>query len=98
MARWLGMDQEHYVAYIREEANYEIARLRTLLRNSHTTEEDRGIELAMLEFYEDARTTEGTSSPQSLEHLDLPRRKSVLENNSKPKEREAFSSQKAQAA
>lgn len=65
------MDQEHYVAYIREEANYEVARLRTLLRNSRITEEERGIVLAMLEFYEDARTVEGTFAPQSLEPLDL---------------------------
>jgi len=48
------MDQEHYFAFIREEANP-----KTLLADSRITEEERGIALAMMEFYEDPRMNAG---------------------------------------
>lgn len=89
------MDQEHYSAFIREEANHEIARLKTLLQDSRITEEERGVTLAMLEFYEDPRTTEGAASPQSSDDLRLPR---ILKKESEPVQREISASKKARAA
>jgi len=92
------MDQEHYVSYLREEANHEIARLKALLRDPRITEEDRGVALAMLEFYEDARMTEGSSSQQAPEGFVPRRTRRVLGKNADLKENENTSRKKSQAA
>jgi hypothetical protein len=49
------MDQECYFDFIREEANHEIGRLKTLLRDPCISEDERRVVLAMLEFYEDPK-------------------------------------------
>ena len=93
-----GMNQEHYISYLREEANHEIARLKMLLRDPRITEEDRGVALAMLEFYEDARMTEGRSSQQAPEGFVPRRTRRALGTNVELQERENTSRKKAQAA
>lgn len=92
------MDQEHYFAFIREEANHEIARLKTLLQEPRITEEDRGVTLAMLQFYEELSGIEDGPFPQSSENMVLSQTKSVRGRKSKPAQRESSSRKKAQAA
>ena len=92
------MDQEHYISHLREEVNYEIARLKTLLRDSRITDEDRSVALAMLEFYEDARMTEGRLWRQVPDRLVPRRAKSVLGKKAELKEPQKPCRKKAQAA
>jgi hypothetical protein len=54
----LAMDRDQYVSHVREEANYEIARLKEILRQPGITQEEREIALAMLKFYEDVKVGE----------------------------------------
>jgi hypothetical protein len=72
------MDAEHYISYLREEVNHEIARLKAALRSPRMTEEEREVVLAMLEFYEDARMAQKESFLQSMEELANPRKRSAL--------------------
>lgn len=55
------MDREHYVSYVREEANHEIARLEVILRDPRSTQEERDVARSMLSFYQDARLEEDES-------------------------------------
>ncbi len=49
------MDREHYTSYLREEANHEIARLESILRNPDSTREECDVARSMLNFYQDAK-------------------------------------------
>jgi len=71
------MDVEHYISYLREEVNHEIARLKAALRSPRMTEEEREVALAMLEFYEDARMAQKESFLQSMEELATLRKRSA---------------------
>jgi len=73
-----AMDAEHYISYLREEVNHEIARLKASLRSPRMTEEEREVALVMLKFYEDARMTQKESFLQSMEELAPPRTRSAL--------------------
>jgi hypothetical protein len=53
------MDKEHHTSHFREEANHEIGRLEAMLRDPRISEEERDVVLAMLKFYEEAKTVEG---------------------------------------
>jgi len=72
------MDAEHYISYLREEVNHEIARLKAALRSPRMTEREREVALAMLEFYEDARMTQKESFLQSMEEIAPSRTRSAL--------------------
>jgi hypothetical protein len=52
------MDRVHYISYLREEANHEIARLQLLLRDPVITEEEREVAQSMLDFYREAKIEE----------------------------------------
>ena len=52
------MDRAHYISYLREEANHEIARLQLLLRDPVMTEEEREVAQSMLDFYREAKIEE----------------------------------------
>ena len=92
------MDQEHYFDFIREEANHEITRLRTLLRDSRITEEEREVALAMLEFYEDSSMTAEQSFTHLSEDIILSRTKSVRRRKSESTRSENSPGGKVQAA
>jgi hypothetical protein len=52
------MDRAHYISYLREEANHEIARLQLLLRDPAITEDQREVAQSMLDFYREAAIEE----------------------------------------
>jgi hypothetical protein len=52
------MDRAHYISYLREEANHEIARLQLLLRDPAITEDEREVAQSMLDFYREAKIEE----------------------------------------
>jgi hypothetical protein len=54
----LRMDRAHYISYLREEANHEIARLQLLLRDPAITEDEREVAQSMLDFYREAKIEE----------------------------------------
>jgi hypothetical protein len=93
-----AMDAEHYISYFREEVNHEITRLKAALRSPRMTAEEREVALAMLEFYEDARMTEGESSLQSIEQLAPSRTRNIPESAELNERGKNISRKKAQAA
>jgi hypothetical protein len=63
------MDYEHHVAHLREEANYEIARLEALLRDPRMTSEERDVALNMLHFYREAMDEDEEKSALTPPHM-----------------------------
>jgi len=93
-----AIDAEHYISYLREEVNHEIARLKGVLRNPGITGEEREVALAMLEFYEDARMTHEGSFLESMQELVPRRARRVIESAELNERGKSTSHKKARAA
>ena len=74
------MDREHYISYLREEANHEIARLGLILRDSRISDEERDVARLMLDFYQEARLEEILPQSQEPDCLLPPRKECPFKN------------------